>query len=246
MLSKLVIICTHILLLFNRHHAFQQKLFPSRCCSWSDLHLFFFFVALQPAEIHRVSSPSFRLLCRSFSTFHHTTHQARVDILQPIFEAPLCPLVPLPRLPLSTSLLSFSSTPPPPHALPVSISLSPIADRFASPMGPVSTCSSVPTLIPVSTCTVPDQPPFSSPFFCSAPLPSSQSPTATLQSTNTQTQSSSSSSGDGSLFRQIGSQAAQPDETGRVCPYVDFSQFYRLWGGDHSDGQSTQGGLGPQ
>ncbi|XP_029707132.1 TGF-beta-activated kinase 1 and MAP3K7-binding protein 1 isoform X2 [Takifugu rubripes] len=73
-----------------------------------------------------------------------------------------------------------------------------------------------------------------------------QSPTATLQSTNTQTQSSSSSSGDGSLFRQRGSQAAQPDETGRVLPYVDFSQFYRLWGSDHSDGQSTQGGLGPQ
>ncbi|KAK2817407.1 hypothetical protein Q5P01_025598 [Channa striata] len=78
------------------------------------------------------------------------------------------------------------------------------------------------------------------------PTPGSQSPTATLQSTNTQTQSSSSSSGDGSLFRQRGSQAAQPDETGRVPPYVDFSQFYRLWGSDHSDGQSTQGGLGPQ
>ncbi|KAM3624380.1 uncharacterized protein V6R79_022717 [Siganus canaliculatus] len=73
-----------------------------------------------------------------------------------------------------------------------------------------------------------------------------QSPTATLQSTNTQTQSSSSSSGDGSLFRQRGSQAAQPDETGRVPPYVDFTQFYRLWGSDHSDGQSAQGGLGPQ
>uniref|UniRef100_A0A8C5BFZ5 TGF-beta activated kinase 1/MAP3K7 binding protein 1 n=1 Tax=Gadus morhua TaxID=8049 RepID=A0A8C5BFZ5_GADMO len=70
-----------------------------------------------------------------------------------------------------------------------------------------------------------------------------QSPTATLQSTNTQTQSSSSSSGDGSLFRQRGSQAAQPDETGRVPPYVDFSQFYRLWGSDHADTQST---LGPQ
>uniref|UniRef100_A0A3P9J126 TGF-beta activated kinase 1/MAP3K7 binding protein 1 n=1 Tax=Oryzias latipes TaxID=8090 RepID=A0A3P9J126_ORYLA len=78
------------------------------------------------------------------------------------------------------------------------------------------------------------------------PTPGSQSPTATLQSTNTQTQSSSSSSGDGSLFRQRGSQAAQPDETGRVPPYVDFSQFYRLWGNEHSDGQSTQGGLGPQ
>uniref|UniRef100_A0AAY5EMH5 TGF-beta-activated kinase 1 and MAP3K7-binding protein 1 n=1 Tax=Electrophorus electricus TaxID=8005 RepID=A0AAY5EMH5_ELEEL len=57
-----------------------------------------------------------------------------------------------------------------------------------------------------------------------------QSPTATLQSTNTQTQSSSSSSGDGSLFHRRGSQAAQPDETGRVPPYVDFTQFYRLWG----------------
>ncbi|XP_034085959.1 TGF-beta-activated kinase 1 and MAP3K7-binding protein 1 isoform X1 [Gymnodraco acuticeps] len=74
------------------------------------------------------------------------------------------------------------------------------------------------------------------------PTPGSQSPTATLQSTNTQTQSSSSSSGDGSLFRQRGSQAAQPDETGRVPPYVDFTQFYRLWGSDHSEG----GGLGPQ
>ncbi|XP_076147688.1 TGF-beta-activated kinase 1 and MAP3K7-binding protein 1 [Alosa pseudoharengus] len=73
-----------------------------------------------------------------------------------------------------------------------------------------------------------------------------QSPTATLQSTNTQTQSSSSSSGDGSLFRQRGSQAAQPDETGRVPPYVDFTEFYQLWGSDHSDGQITQGGLGPQ
>ncbi|XP_054460104.1 LOW QUALITY PROTEIN: TGF-beta-activated kinase 1 and MAP3K7-binding protein 1 [Anoplopoma fimbria] len=78
------------------------------------------------------------------------------------------------------------------------------------------------------------------------PTPGSQSPTATLQSTNTQTQSSSSSSGDGSLFRQRGSQAAQPDETGRVPPYVDFTQFYHLWGSDHSDGQTTMGGLGPQ
>ncbi|XP_034388644.1 TGF-beta-activated kinase 1 and MAP3K7-binding protein 1 isoform X1 [Cyclopterus lumpus] len=76
------------------------------------------------------------------------------------------------------------------------------------------------------------------------PTPGSQSPTATLQSTNTQTQSSSSSSGDGSLFRQRGSQAAQPDETGRVPPYVDFSHFYRLWGGDHGEG--PQAGLGPQ
>ncbi|XP_010903787.1 TGF-beta-activated kinase 1 and MAP3K7-binding protein 1 isoform X3 [Esox lucius] len=79
-----------------------------------------------------------------------------------------------------------------------------------------------------------------------------QSPTATLQSgTNTQaTQSSSSSSGDGgSLFRQRGSQASQPDETGRVPPYVDFTQFYRLWGSDHSDVLGSQGssaGLGPQ
>ncbi|XP_061685275.1 TGF-beta-activated kinase 1 and MAP3K7-binding protein 1 isoform X2 [Syngnathoides biaculeatus] len=73
-----------------------------------------------------------------------------------------------------------------------------------------------------------------------------QSPTATLQSTNTQTQSSSSSSGDGSLFRQRGSQAAQPDETGLVPPYVDFTQFYRLWGSEHGDGQIAQGALGPQ
>ncbi|XP_072318682.1 TGF-beta-activated kinase 1 and MAP3K7-binding protein 1 [Eucyclogobius newberryi] len=67
------------------------------------------------------------------------------------------------------------------------------------------------------------------------PTPGSQSPTTTLQSTNTQTQSSSSSSGDGSLFRQRGSQAAQPDETGRVPPYVDFSHFYHLWGNEHAD-----------
>ncbi|KAJ8001642.1 hypothetical protein DPEC_G00171590 [Dallia pectoralis] len=79
-----------------------------------------------------------------------------------------------------------------------------------------------------------------------------QSPTATLlSSTNTQaTQSSSSSSGDGgSLFRQRASQASQPDETGRVPPYVDFTQFYRLWGSDHGDVQGSQGssaGLGPQ
>ncbi|KAL1005649.1 hypothetical protein UPYG_G00061800 [Umbra pygmaea] len=78
------------------------------------------------------------------------------------------------------------------------------------------------------------------------------SPSTTLQScTNTQTtQSSSSSSGDGgSLFRQRGSQAAQPDETGRVPPYVDFTQFYRLWGSDHGDVLGPQGssaGLGPQ
>ncbi|XP_064813504.1 TGF-beta-activated kinase 1 and MAP3K7-binding protein 1 [Oncorhynchus masou masou] len=78
-----------------------------------------------------------------------------------------------------------------------------------------------------------------------------QSPTTTLHSSNNQTtQSSSSSSGDGgSLFRQRGSQAVQPDETGRVPPYVDFTQFYRLWGSDHGDFLGTQGasaGLGPQ
>ncbi|KAF7711184.1 TGF-beta-activated kinase 1 and MAP3K7-binding protein 1 [Silurus meridionalis] len=70
-----------------------------------------------------------------------------------------------------------------------------------------------------------------------------QSPTATLQSTNTRTQSSSSSSGDGSLFRQRASQAAQPDETGRVPPYVDFTQFYQMWGTEHSEGTR---GPGPQ
>ncbi|XP_026111906.1 TGF-beta-activated kinase 1 and MAP3K7-binding protein 1 isoform X1 [Carassius auratus] len=79
---------------------------------------------------------------------------------------------------------------------------------------------------------------------CAPPL--SQSPTATLQSSTTHTQSSSSSSGDGSLFRQRGSQAAQPDETGPVPPYVDFTQFYRLWGSDHSEGQGLSGDLGPQ
>uniref|UniRef100_A0A8C2KGB1 TGF-beta-activated kinase 1 and MAP3K7-binding protein 1 n=1 Tax=Cyprinus carpio TaxID=7962 RepID=A0A8C2KGB1_CYPCA len=93
----------------------------------------------------------------------------------------------------------------------------------------------------------PDPAPPSDPApLCVCAPPLSQSPTATLQSTNTHTQSSSSSSGDGSLFRQRGSQAAQPDETGRVPPYVDFTQFYRLWGSDHSEGQGLSGDLGPQ
>lgn len=99
---------------------------------------------------------------------------------------------------------------------------------------------------PVLTCASDPAPhPDPTPLSVCAP-PISQSPTATLQSTNTHTQSSSSSSGDGSLFRQRGSQAAQPDETGRVPPYVDFSQFYRLWGMDHSDGQGLSGEMGPQ
>ncbi|XP_032389879.1 TGF-beta-activated kinase 1 and MAP3K7-binding protein 1 isoform X3 [Etheostoma spectabile] len=187
-------------------------------------------------------------------TFYPATCQTFVDILQPIIElpfSPLFPLSPLPPLPLSTSLFSLSTTPPPPHLLPLSTSLLCLStgdmDPFFSSHAPTSS-SSIPTLIPVSSSssTLPDQTPFSSSLFYSSTLPSSQSPTATLQSTNTQTQSSSSSSGDGSLFRQRGSQAAQPDETGRVPPYVDFSQFYHLWGNDHSDSQSTQGGLGPQ
>lgn len=191
-----------------------------------------------------------RLSCFcSCSTLHPTTCQTSVDILQPIIELPLSPflpLSPLPPLPISTSLFSLSTTPPPPRSFPLSTSLLCLStydmDPFFYPDTPTSS-SSIPTLIPVSssTSTLLNYPPCSS-----SSLLSSQSPTATLQSTNTQTQSSSSSSGDGSLFRQRGSQAAQPDETGRVPPYVDFSQFYRLWGGDHSDGQSTQGGLGPQ
>lgn len=108
-----------------------------------------------------------------------------------------------------------------PNAIPESGSLNPSLDPDPDPLT---------SLVPISP----------------ASPPHSQSPTATLQSTNTQTQSSSSSSGDGSLFRQRGSQAAQPDETGRVPPYVDFTEFYALWGSEHSDGQSQQGGLGPQ
>ncbi|KAI3353461.1 hypothetical protein L3Q82_019985, partial [Scortum barcoo] len=188
-------------------------------------------------------------------TFHPVTCQTSVDILQPIIELPLYPLSPLPPLPLSTSLFSLSTTPPPPRTLPLSTSLFCLSthdtDPFLSSDAPTSSSSSsssIPTLIPVppSSSTLPNRPPLSSSLFYSSALPSSQSPTATLQSTNTQTQSSSSSSGDGSLFRQRGSQAAQPDETGRVPPYVDFSQFYHLWGSDHNDGQSAQGGLGPQ
>ncbi|KAG7222510.1 hypothetical protein INR49_004583 [Caranx melampygus] len=186
-------------------------------------------------------------------TFRPTTCQTSVDILQPIIELPFSSLSPLPSLPLSTSLFSISTNPPPPRPLHISTSLlclsTPDIDPFLPPYAPTS----IPTLIPVSSpsSALPIHPPFSTSTTSSSSsstsaLPSSQSPTATLQSTNTQTQSSSSSSGDGSLFRQRGSQAAQPDETGRVPPYVDFSQFYRLWGSDHSDGQSTQGGLGPQ
>lgn len=107
----------------------------------------------------------------------------------------------------------------------------------------------VDTLLSLNELPVPasDPAPLTTSLSDPAPLPPpSQSPTATLQSTNTHTQSSSSSSGDGSLFRQRGSQAAQPDETGRVPPYVEFTQFYRLWGTDHSDGQGLTADLGPQ
>lgn len=119
--------------------------------------------------------------------------------------------------------------------------------------GPPFYCSLLTPLIPLTIDTLqpisesPDPAPPSDPApLCVCAPPLSQSPTATLQSTNTHTQSSSSSSGDGSLFRQRGSQAAQPDETGRVPPYVDFTQFYRLWGSDHSEGQGLSGDLGPQ
>ncbi|CAJ0931377.1 unnamed protein product [Ranitomeya imitator] len=64
--------------------------------------------------------------------------------------------------------------------------------------------------------------------------PTMQSPSATLQSTNTHTQSSSSSS-DGGLFRTRPSPSLQPDEDGRVEPYVDFTEFYRLWSMEHGD-----------
>nr|XP_033785376.1 TGF-beta-activated kinase 1 and MAP3K7-binding protein 1 isoform X2 [Geotrypetes seraphini] len=66
------------------------------------------------------------------------------------------------------------------------------------------------------------------------PTLTNQSPTVTLQSTNTHTQSSSSSS-DGGLFRSRPSHSLQPDEDGRVEPYVDFSEFYRLWNMDHGE-----------
>lgn len=68
---------------------------------------------------------------------------------------------------------------------------------------------------------------------CVLSLPS-QSPTVTLQSTNTHTQSSSSSS-DGGLFRSRPTHSLQPDEDGRVEPYVDFAEFYRLWNMDHGE-----------
>ncbi|XP_020838298.1 TGF-beta-activated kinase 1 and MAP3K7-binding protein 1 isoform X2 [Phascolarctos cinereus] len=66
------------------------------------------------------------------------------------------------------------------------------------------------------------------------PTLTNQSPTMTLQSTNTHTQSSSSSS-DGGLFRTRPSHSLQPDEDGRVEPYVDFAEFYRLWNMDHGE-----------
>ncbi|KAJ8791702.1 hypothetical protein J1605_020424 [Eschrichtius robustus] len=61
-----------------------------------------------------------------------------------------------------------------------------------------------------------------------------QSPTLTLQSTNTHTQSSSSSS-DGGLFRSRPAHSLPPGEDGRVEPYVDFAEFYRLWSVDHGE-----------
>ncbi|GCB81108.1 hypothetical protein scyTo_0021331, partial [Scyliorhinus torazame] len=69
-------------------------------------------------------------------------------------------------------------------------------------------------------------------------LTNSQSPTATLQSTNTHTHSSSSSSGDGQghLFhRHRLPQNLHSDPDGRLEPYVDFLEFYRLWTVDHSE-----------
>lgn len=68
--------------------------------------------------------------------------------------------------------------------------------------------------------------------------PCSQSPTLTLQSTNTHTQSSSSSS-DGGLFRSRPPHSLPPGEDGRVEPYVDFAEFYRLWSVDHGEQSVT-------
>ncbi|KAF6122021.1 TGF-beta activated kinase 1 (MAP3K7) binding protein 1 [Phyllostomus discolor] len=66
------------------------------------------------------------------------------------------------------------------------------------------------------------------------PTLTNQSPTMTLQSTNTHTQSSSSSS-DGGLFRSRPAHSLPPGEDGRVEPYVDFAEFYRLWSVDHGE-----------
>uniref|UniRef100_A0A8D0NNV8 TGF-beta-activated kinase 1 and MAP3K7-binding protein 1 n=1 Tax=Sus scrofa TaxID=9823 RepID=A0A8D0NNV8_PIG len=66
------------------------------------------------------------------------------------------------------------------------------------------------------------------------PTLTNQSPTLTLQSTNTHTQSSSSSS-DGGLFRSRPTHSLPPGEDGRVEPYVDFAEFYRLWSVDHGE-----------
>ncbi|XP_016060779.1 PREDICTED: TGF-beta-activated kinase 1 and MAP3K7-binding protein 1 isoform X1 [Miniopterus natalensis] len=66
------------------------------------------------------------------------------------------------------------------------------------------------------------------------PTLTNQSPTLTLQSTNTHTQSSSSSS-DGGLFRSRPVHSLPPGEDGRVEPYVDFAEFYRLWSVDHGE-----------
>ncbi|XP_057172320.1 TGF-beta-activated kinase 1 and MAP3K7-binding protein 1 isoform X5 [Ursus arctos] len=66
------------------------------------------------------------------------------------------------------------------------------------------------------------------------PTLTNQSPTLTLQSTATHTQSSSSSS-DGGLFRSRPAHSLPPGEDGRVEPYVDFAEFYRLWSVDHGE-----------
>lgn len=68
------------------------------------------------------------------------------------------------------------------------------------------------------------------------PTLTNQSPTVTLQSTNTNTHTqSSSSSSDGGLFRSRPSHSLQPDQDGRVEPYVDFTEFYCLWNKDHGE-----------
>uniref|UniRef100_A0A8C4LPB2 TGF-beta-activated kinase 1 and MAP3K7-binding protein 1 n=1 Tax=Equus asinus asinus TaxID=83772 RepID=A0A8C4LPB2_EQUAS len=104
--------------------------------------------------------------------------------------------------------------------------------NFGYPLGELS--QPTPTPAP-GTCAVPT--------VCRLGTPSragvgserlSQSPTLTLQSTSTHTQSSSSSS-DGGLFRSRPAHSLPPGEDGRVEPYVDFAEFYRLWSVDHGE-----------
>ncbi|KTF85386.1 hypothetical protein cypCar_00037689 [Cyprinus carpio] len=82
------------------------------------------------------------------------------------------------------------------------------------------------------------------------PTAGQESPTATLQSiqhTTTHSRVQAPARGDGTpVSGQTEQSGGQPDETGRVPPYIRLHTVLPLWGSDHSEGQGLSGDLGPQ